>query len=160
MNRQSFEEGYTYEPAELTDFPQWRALFHKYRPTDVIHTAALTQVDHCETHPEECEKVNVHAVANLTRLCKAYGARLTYLSTDFVFDGQKGPYLESDLPRPVNVYGRFKLHAEPLIQSEGIPFSILRTIPFIWNRSLPFQAQPRPVGQAISGGWQAHPGSK
>ncbi|HEX5467784.1 MAG TPA: dTDP-4-dehydrorhamnose reductase [Gaiellaceae bacterium] len=80
-----------------------------YRPSLVLHAAAWTDVDGAETQAGEAERVNVLGTRNVVEL----GAPVAYFSTDYVFDGAKGaPYVESDEPRPLSVYGRTKLAGE------------------------------------------------
>ena len=86
-------------------------------PDVVIHTAALPDIDYCETHPEETHKVNVEGTRNVMRGAAQVGAGLVHISTDAVFDGRKGePYVESDATNPISVYGRSKLAAEQLVE--------------------------------------------
>ena len=86
------------------------------RPELVVHAQALSDVDRCEEEPQLARAMNVQATANLVEALKANGERpalLIALSTDHVFDGaQRRPYVESDLPAPVNTYGRTKLESE------------------------------------------------
>ena len=82
-------------------------------PQAVVHCAAWTDVDGCEGDPERAERENGLATENAARAARAAGAALCYLSTDYVFDGQKpGAYLEDDAVAPLNVYGRSKRHGE------------------------------------------------
>jgi dTDP-4-dehydrorhamnose reductase len=79
------------------------------RPTLVFHAAAWTDVDGAEQHAEQAELVNVQGTRNVVAL----GVPVVYFSTDYVFDGEKRePYLESDEPNPLSVYGRTKLEGE------------------------------------------------
>jgi len=87
-------------------------LIEKVKPDCVIHTASLTKADHCEEHPEEAEKVNVRGTGEVAKGAASVGARLTYISTDLVFDGSQGQYRETDEARPLSVYGKTKLEAE------------------------------------------------
>jgi dTDP-4-dehydrorhamnose reductase len=82
------------------------------RPDAVIHTAALTKVDRCETEPDYARRVNGDAVTALAETCQTLGAALVHLSTDYVFDGQAGPYSETDSTRPLSNYGQIKLDSE------------------------------------------------
>jgi dTDP-4-dehydrorhamnose reductase len=85
----------------------------KARPEAVMHLAAMTSVDDCETDPEGAFAVNVEGSVNVARAAARTGAIMVLLSTDYVFDGEKGePYDEGDRPGPVNVYGISKLRAE------------------------------------------------
>ncbi|MEM6766004.1 MAG: NAD(P)-dependent oxidoreductase [Bacteroidota bacterium] len=128
VNRNPNREGYKYKDADLTDKQIWKDIFETFRPTEVIHTAAITQVDTCEDEQEMCELINHHAVAYLCELCVEYRARLIHISTDFVFDGEHGPYREEDSPNPVNFYGMSKWKAEQAIQASEVSAVILRTI--------------------------------
>jgi dTDP-4-dehydrorhamnose reductase len=79
----------------------------------VVHLAAFTDVDMCEVEAERAFEVNARGTENVARAAVANGARVVYLSTDYVFDGKKdGEYFEDDPPRPLNVYGRSKLAGE------------------------------------------------
>ncbi|MEY4604692.1 MAG: hypothetical protein RIT43_1984 [Bacteroidota bacterium] len=104
-------------------------VFDVFLPTHVIHTAALTNVDYCELNSEECEEVNVKAVEKLFTACRKVNSHFTFLSTDFVFDGMKGNYSESDEVGPLSVYARSKVNAEKyLLNSATDDWSIVRTI--------------------------------
>ncbi|MEO0468633.1 MAG: NAD(P)-dependent oxidoreductase [Bacteroidota bacterium] len=127
-DRHPLQSGYTYTDIDLTDHTAWETLFKDFQPTDVINSAAITQVDLCETEKEICDAVNVHAVSNLVKRCQEHRSRLLHISTDFVFDGQNGPYRETDQPNPVNYYGHSKWQAEQLILKSGISHVILRTM--------------------------------
>ena len=83
------------------------------QPELVLHAAAWTDVDGAESEPEEARRVNVEGTRNVVAL----GAPVVYFSTDYVFDGTKGePYVESDEPNPLSVYGRTKLEGERQIR--------------------------------------------
>lgn len=89
----------------------------KIEPEWVIHCAALTDVDLCEQQQDAAWSVNVNATKNITDASKAVGAKVLYVSTDYVFDGKKGMYKEYDQPNPLNYYGKTKLEGEKVIQS-------------------------------------------
>ncbi|HQZ78829.1 MAG: SDR family oxidoreductase [Chitinophagaceae bacterium] len=84
-------------------------------PEIIIHCGALTNVDYCEQHPEESYEKTVVSVKNVATIAKQIGARIIYLSTDYVFDGLAGPYTENDDVNPLNEYGRHKLAAEQMV---------------------------------------------
>ncbi|MFQ5941177.1 MAG: dTDP-4-dehydrorhamnose reductase [Nitrososphaerales archaeon] len=95
------------------------------KPDLVVNTAALHNVDYCETHREEAFKINVDAVRNLALIVNKIGARLIHISTDFVFDGRKGHYTENDKPSPLSYYALTKLEGEKAAQ-EAISYAVIR----------------------------------
>lgn len=113
---------------DVTDNNQVEKLVSETKPDVIIHTAAMTQVDDCETKRDECILNNVTAVEHLVAACRAHNVHLVHVSTDFIFDGSTGPLDELAEPNPVNFYGESKLAAEKAIQSSGISWSILRTV--------------------------------
>ena len=118
-----------YQTLDITDEANIKAVFDQYLPTHVIHTAAMTNVDACEAQPEACDLVNRQAVYMLARASQAIRAHFQLLSTDFVFDGEAGPYKETDQPNPLSVYARSKYEAEHLLEDViGLNYSIVRTI--------------------------------
>lgn len=98
------------------------------RPDVVIHTAAMTQVDQCETDRESCWLNNVTAVGYVARACEKYKIHLIHLSTDFVFDGTAGPLDEAAVPNPISHYGESKLAAEHIVKALSSPWTIVRTV--------------------------------
>ncbi|MEM0488939.1 MAG: dTDP-4-dehydrorhamnose reductase [Candidatus Bathyarchaeia archaeon] len=89
-----------------------RGIFDKVRPEVVIHAAALTDVDRCEIDKELAWSINVEGTRNVAELSRRYGAFLVYMSTDYVFKGDKGMYRETEEANPVNYYGLTKLEGE------------------------------------------------
>ena len=109
-------------------------LLEKIKPDVVIDTAALHNVDYCETHPEEAWKVNVEGTRNVAEACKKIGAKIIFISTDYVFDGTKGYYTEEDTPNPLSYYAKTKLEAEKTIQSLDVNYIIARpSVIYGWN---------------------------
>jgi dTDP-4-dehydrorhamnose reductase len=109
-------------------------VFQKIKPQAVIDTAALHNVDYCETHEDEARRVNVEATINVAEACRKSDAKLIFLSTDYVFDGKKKCYDEADEPNPINVYGKTKLEAENVVKSAGIQYVISRpAVIYGWN---------------------------
>ncbi len=92
-------------------------ILNELNPYIIIHTAALTSVDYCETHPEEAWKSNVLVTENLVRWCKENNRKMIYISTDYVYSGLTNNYDEKSPTGPVNYYGKTKLEAEKLIES-------------------------------------------
>lgn len=123
------KEGYTYYNIDITDKEKVTQLINKIRPHYLINTAAMTNVDACELNKEECHSINVEAVLTLVKSCKENDIHLIHLSTDFIFDGEKGDlYAEDDPPNPLSYYGLSKLKSEEIIISSNIRYTILRTI--------------------------------
>lgn len=127
-NRNPNSSGYTFVELDLRDGKQLEKLIHYFKPTHIIHTAALTSVEICEQDPEGCKALNVDVVAHLANICREDDIHLTFLSTDFVFDGQNGPYDELAATNPCNAYGQSKLDAERVLLASGCRAAILRTI--------------------------------
>ena len=118
-----------YVQMDITNPSQVSAIFQEYLPSAVIHTAAITNVDYCESNISECKEVNVAATNILFHAAQSINAQLIALSTDFVFDGVRGNYKETDAPNPLSVYARSKLAAEQLLQVSNYKnWAIVRTI--------------------------------
>lgn len=117
-----------YSSVDLTNSSQVDELIHQIQPDVCIHTAAMTNVDECENNKEACWDANVNAVAYLLNSCSQFGTHFINVSTDFVFDGEKGNYVETDEPNPVSYYGESKLAAEKLVEAYAYKWSNLRTI--------------------------------
>ena len=128
VNRNPKTDGYSFRQLDITIEEDLASLIADFNPTHIVHTAAMTSVEACEEHAEACQKLNVDSVAFLAERCKAAGIHLTFISTDFVFDGKAGPYSEQDPANPVNAYGHSKLAAEDAITKSGCEAAILRTI--------------------------------
>jgi len=92
-------------------------VFKEIKPDIVIHLAALTDVDFCERNPEKAFNINSEGTKNIVEISENFKSFIIYLSTDFVFDGEKGtPYNENDIPNPINVYGKSKLIGEEFVK--------------------------------------------
>lgn len=122
------EQGYTYESLDVTNRDEVIAIMEKYKPDHVIHTAAMTNVDACESNKELCKKLNVDAVQYFIEACQQTRAHFIHLSTDFIFDGADGPYDENAKANPLSYYGQTKLESEELLINSNIDYAILRTI--------------------------------
>ncbi|MCX6776227.1 MAG: dTDP-4-dehydrorhamnose reductase [Candidatus Micrarchaeota archaeon] len=103
------------------------SILEKVKPDCVADTAAITDVDYCETHPEEAWLVNVDGTKNVAEACKRIGAKMVFLSTDYVFDGKKLDYSEKDKPRPMNYYAKTKLVSEHVLEALGVNYITART---------------------------------
>ncbi len=127
-NRLPNKEGFTYETMDITNREMVNRVVDKYEPDVIIHTAAMTNVDQCETEKENCWDQNVHSVEYLIEAAERNHIFLLHLSTDFIFDGENGPYDENAVANPVSFYGWSKLAAEHLLMHSKIKWAIARTI--------------------------------
>ena len=146
MAAREFETSATYNfrPIESEDCEFFRldkcnrsdtlTLIKELKPDVVIDTAALHNVDYCETHQDEAWKVNVEGTKNIADACKAVGAKMIFVSTDYVFDGKKRFYTEEDPPNPLHYYAKTKLEGESVVRKAGIDYAIARpSVIYGWN---------------------------
>lgn len=117
-----------YVQLDLTHKTDVRKVIDEYETEIVINTAAITNVDLCESNRELAWRTNVDAVENLVHACKLTGAQIVHFSTDYVFDGHNGPYAEHDRPNPLSYYGRTKLASENLLAVSDVAHAIVRTM--------------------------------
>jgi len=121
-------KGVDLESFDITEAGAVTRFLERERPELVIHAAAYTDVDGAEREPERALAVNSRGAENVARACRALDARMILISTDYVFDGNKGvPYLESDAPNPINLYGRSKLQGEILAGGALPELTVVRT---------------------------------
>jgi dTDP-4-dehydrorhamnose reductase len=113
---------------DITRLEEVENVISATKPDVIINTAAMTQVDQCETEQEACWKNNVLAVENVANVCGKSGSHLIHVSTDFIFDGTHGPLDESAVPNPISFYGKSKLAAEEIIQRSKLNWTIIRTV--------------------------------
>ncbi len=112
---------------DITDRAAVEHLMQSYRPDAVIHCAAYTKVDLAEDEPERCWAVNADGTRNLAAACREIGAKMLYISTDYVFPGTGEQFRRTDDPvSPVNTYGRSKLAGELAVQSLLETYFIVR----------------------------------
>lgn len=115
---------------DLLRYEDVRRLFEEIRPDAVLHAAALSKPEFCQTHPEESERVNVTASAELAGLSADRGIPFVFTSTDMVFDGEHAPYAEGSPANPVNVYGEHKVRAEQAIRGR-YPEAVICRLPLL-----------------------------
>lgn len=112
------KENWKLEPLDIGSKDEIDGIFGKLKPEVVILAAAMTNVDACEKDPTAANRVNATGPSLVARACKAHGARLVHVSTDYVFDGVKSrKYTKEDVPRPISVYGSSKLAGERSVLS-------------------------------------------
>lgn len=126
VNR-SGRNDFQYIEIDITNQNQLTKELLKIKPDYIVNTAAMTQVDACENDKVKCDTLNVNVVQWLAAICQELSAHLVHLSTDFIFDGKKGWYKETDVPNPLSYYGFSKLKSEQILEKSNINYTILRT---------------------------------
>ncbi len=117
----------SYKQLDITNKKSIENLVFDFLPNVIINTAAYTNVDGAESHREECWKLNVMATKFLAKASVLVDAKFVHISSDYIFDGIKGPYSEIDKPNPVSYYGRSKFAGENEIFIIKPDFLIIRT---------------------------------
>jgi dTDP-4-dehydrorhamnose reductase len=118
----------THSHIEITDLNSVACVLEEIQPNVIVNTAAMHHVENCEREPAQAFAVNGLGPKNLAFTAKNLGAVLMHVSTDYVFDGNKGsPYTEDDSPRPLNTYGVTKLAGEHFIRSNTERYFVVRT---------------------------------
>jgi len=119
---------FLYRHLDITHRNSTMKLVDDFLPEVIINTAAITNVDLCETERALAWKVNVVGVENLVHAARMVGAKIIHFSTDYVFDGKSGPYGENDRVNPMSYYGRTKLASENVLRTSEIHHTIIRTM--------------------------------
>jgi dTDP-4-dehydrorhamnose reductase len=134
-NRLVKKDGYLYDELDITNEANVMDVFKKHMPDAVINTAAMTNVDACETDRENAWLMNAASVAyqvkaleSLRSSNKGYDPHFIHLSTDFIFDGTHGPLDENEKPNPLSYYAETKLEAEKIVQASKLDWAIARTV--------------------------------
>jgi dTDP-4-dehydrorhamnose reductase len=112
--------------ADITNDTELQRVFKSVAPDAVIHTAAASQPNFCQQHPDATARINVHASVAIARLCARISSACVFTSTDLVFDGTAPPYRESDPVSPICVYGEQKVEAERAMQREHDQCTVCR----------------------------------
>jgi dTDP-4-dehydrorhamnose reductase len=118
---------YTYRAMDVANAMETFSVMSNEKPDVVVHAAAMTQVDDCELRPQQCERINVQGTSQVLTDAETFSSHFIFISTDFVFDGEKGNYSEEEDTKPISLYGFSKLQAESMVQTSTIPFAIVRT---------------------------------
>jgi dTDP-4-dehydrorhamnose reductase len=122
------------EEWDITDRDKGAVVLKDHKPDVVINLAAMTDVDGCESRPDEARRINSDGPATVADLCRVNGIRLIHFSTDYVFNGEKrSPYTERDRTDPISVYGKTKLSGETRIL-KILPSSIILRAQWIYGR--------------------------
>lgn len=118
----------THEDLDISSASEVSDALTAIRPSTIVNTAAMHHVEKCEQEPLRAYEVNALGVRNLSNTARTLGAKFVHVSTDYVFNGTKStPYVETDQPAPLNVYGNSKLAGEAFIQGTGEKYFIVRT---------------------------------
>ncbi|AFZ18680.1 SDR family oxidoreductase [Allocoleopsis franciscana] len=128
--------GITLLKVDLRDFEELKRIFQEIQPDAVIHTAAQSSPNICQSNPEESHKINVTASCNLAGLCADYSISCAFTSTDLVFNGLNAPYKETDSVSPVNLYGEQKVMAEEGML-ERYPMTAVCRMPLMFGVAAP-----------------------
>ena len=126
--------------------------FHieNFKPDIIVHCGALTHVDYCEDHQEESYEKTVVSTKNLILLAEQLNARLVYISTDYVFDGAEGPYMEYAEVNPLSVYAKHKLEGELLVLKSSDKNLVLRVTNVYGNEERNKNFVSRIIGQCLN----------
>lgn len=122
------DDYFTYAEMDFTDPFQVHDVFEKYKPDTVLHAGAISKVDDCELNQWEAYRANTEATVTLLVNAEEIKSFFLFVSTDFVFDGERGPYKETDQPKPVNFYGKTKWEAEDAVKEYPYDWAIVRTV--------------------------------
>jgi dTDP-4-dehydrorhamnose reductase len=124
-----FDVPCNYTQLDVTTPDAVETLLTAYDPDVVVNCAAVSDVTECDEDRNRAWAVNARAVRTLAKQCRSVGARLIQLSTDFVFNGKRGPYEEDARPDPVNYYGRTKLAGENALREfDFLDWAVVRTV--------------------------------
>ncbi len=124
---QSRRRPFEYRACELTDAREVQSAIAAAAPDVIVHTASMTEVDACERNPEQAFASNVDATVHVSRAAREIRAHLVHVSTDYLFDGDDGPYVEEDVPNPRGVYATTKHIAEQAVRVLAPSWTIART---------------------------------
>ncbi len=135
QNRLVEQSGYTYHALDITNEAEVKQVFGEVMPDVVINTAAMTNVDACETDRDQARLLNatsvkfqIDALQALQQQNPSYHPHFIHLSTDFIFDGTHGPLDENEKPNPLSYYAETKLEAEQLVMASSLDWAIARTV--------------------------------
>ncbi len=135
QNRLVEQSGYTYHALDITNEAEVKQVFGEVMPDVVINTAAMTNVDACETDRDQARLLNatsvkfqIEALQALQQQNPSYHPHFIHLSTDFIFDGTHGPLDENEKPNPLSYYAETKLEAEQLVMASSLDWAIARTV--------------------------------
>ena len=115
------------EQLDITKEDAIKSFFQIHKPDTLINCSAISNLEFCEKNKSHAFNVNALGAKKLARTCNIYGSHLIHVSTDYVFDGNAGPYQENDVPKPISYYGQTKHKSEELVLKENENFCVART---------------------------------
>lgn len=121
------QAGSSIEALDVTQADAVREVVHQFRPGVVIHLAGIKNLNYCENHPQQAFLVNTDSTRFLADAAVEVEARMVFISSDYVFDGERGNYRETDIPNPATIYGKNKFEAEKYIAQACLHYTILRS---------------------------------
>ena len=123
-NQINMEEVLSVKCSLPTDFNKLENTIISEKPNVIVNTMGYSNIDFCEINKEETHQLHVKITEKIAKLATTYNIKTIFLSSDYVFNGKKGNYVESDLPNPINYYGKTKLEAEKIIlkQPQNVVF--------------------------------------
>lgn len=136
---------------DKTDRQGIQKLISTLSPDVVVDTAALHNVDYCESHKNEAQAINVMGTRNIAEVCREIRAKMVFISTDYVFDGTKGNYTEDEPINPINYYGVSKVEGERAVQQSCDDYIVVRpSVIYGWvASSLPESSSGKPLNFAM-----------
>ncbi|MCB9185699.1 MAG: SDR family oxidoreductase [Flavobacteriales bacterium] len=127
-NRLLDQSGYQFLSMDICNKQNVDEVIDQVKPDYIIHTAAMTHVDDCELDHDACDKANVDAVQYIVDAAERNNSHLVHISTDFIFNGEEGPYDEEGIADPLSYYGNAKWKGEQIVQNSKLRWAILRTV--------------------------------
>ncbi len=127
-NRLLDQTGYTFYQLDIENRENVDEVIDAVKPDHIIHTAAMTQVDDCELDHAACDRANVDAVQYMVNAAERNNCHFVHISTDFIFNGEEGPYDEEGVADPLSYYGNAKWKGELIVQQSKLKWAILRTV--------------------------------
>src|SRR3989344_2673071 len=109
---------------DITSKRKTGLLIKGVKPDIVVHAASIGSVDYCELHEKEANEVNVKGTINVVEACRLAGAKLIFISSNAVYDGENPPYSEDSPRKPLDEYGRTKVKGENIVSTSGLPYNI------------------------------------
>ena len=126
--RFSIPANVSYQNLDITNAEDCKSLMDEFQPEALIHAAAMTQVDACETERELCDSINIKGVQNLIQAIGDRNTHFVHISTDFIYQGDEEEYFEDSKVNPLSYYGESKWKSEQMFEKVRFPYSILRTV--------------------------------